>query len=337
MKASPECREYRSPAWLPGRHVQTLYPYFFLRPRPPSYRRERIGTPDGDFIDFDWLEPPASPPSAPVVALFHGLEGSSHSHYAASILQAARSRGWRGVVPHWRGCSGEPNRLLRAYHSGDYPELDWMLGAIRGRIGSAPLYAIGVSLGGSVLLNWLGRGGARSSAGLRGAASVSAPIDLVASGYALDRGLNRMYARNFLRTLVPKALAKGRRFPGRIDAAALRRVRTLREFDDVVTAPLHGFRDSLDYWTRSSSKPHLAKIELPTLVLNARNDPFVPGHTLPEPGEVNDAVLLERPAEGGHVGFASGSIPGGLGWLTQRLLDFLDRLPGGPAVPPFPG
>jgi predicted alpha/beta-fold hydrolase len=165
---------------------------------------------------------------------------------------------------------------------------------------------------------------------------VSAPIDLVASGYALDRGLNRIYARNFLRTLVPKALAKERRFPGQIDAAALRRVRTLREFDDVVTAPLHGFRDSLDYWTRSSCKPHLAKIELPTLVLNARNDPFVPGHTLPEPADVNDAVRLERPAQGGHVGFASGSIPGGLGWLTKRLLDFLDRLPRGPGVPGVP-
>jgi predicted alpha/beta-fold hydrolase len=313
---------YRSPLWLPGSHVQSIYPYLFLRKAPPPFRRERVGTPDGDFVDFDWLGSPPAANDSPVVVLFHGLEGSSRSHYAAAIMRAVAGRGWRGVVPHWRGCGGEPNLLPRAYHSGDYAEVDWMLGILRARIGSTAAFAIGVSLGGSALLNWLGREGGKSQAWLTAAASVSAPIDLLAAGSALDRGLNRIYARNFLRTLVPKALAKELRFPGIYDAAALQRVRTMRAFDDLVTAPMHGFRDVLDYWTRGSSKPHLRTIELPTLVLNAGNDPFVPGESLPGPADVSAAVTLEQPVHGGHVGFTSGAFPGRLDWMTDRLLGF---------------
>jgi len=318
---------YRSPLWLPGSHLQTIYPYVFLRATPPTYRRERVETPDGDFVDFDWWEAPSVPKDAPVVALFHGLEGSSSSHYATALLTAVAGQGWRGVVPHWRGCSGEPNRLSRAYHSGDYAETEWMLSALRTRARGASLYAVGVSLGGSALLNWLGREGEKSRSWLAAAASVSAPIDLPASGAALDRGLNRIYARNFLKTLVPRALAKLGRFPGLYDEAALRKVRTIRAFDDLVTAPLHGFRDVDDYWTRGSSKPWLRTIELTTLVLNAGNDPFVPGDTLPGPSDVSAAVTLEQPARGGHVGFTSGPFPGRLEWLTRRLLDFFRSNP----------
>jgi len=176
------------------------------------------------------------------------------------------------------------------------------------------MFAIGVSLGGSVLLNWLGRGGGTM---LTGAATVSAPIDLPAAGAALDRGLNRIYARNFLRTLVPKAIAKGQ---------CDRRIRTMREFDDLVTAPLHGFRSVDDYWTRASSKPWLKSIALPTLVVNARNDPFVPGDSLPGVAEVGSGVTLEQPPSGGHVGFASGPFPGRLDWLADRLMEFFRPL-----------
>jgi uncharacterized protein len=296
---------YRGPWWLPGGHAQTIYPYLALRRPPPAYRRERVETPDGDFVDFDWL-----PGDGPVVVLFHGLEGSSRSHYATAILGAAAARGWRGVVPHWRGCSGEPNRLPRAYHSGDYVEAAWMMDTIRARIGAARAFAVGVSLGGSVLLNWLGRGGGTA---LAAAATVSAPIDLPAAGAALDRGLNRIYARNFLKSLVPKAVAKGQ---------CGGRIRTMREFDDLVTAPLHGFRGVDDYWSRASSKPWLKSIALPTLVLNGRNDPFVPGASLPGPDEVSGVVTLEFPPGGGHVGFTSGPFPGRLDWLGERLMDF---------------
>jgi uncharacterized protein len=300
---------YRGPWWLPGGHAQTIYPYLALRKAPPPYRRERIETPDADFVDFDWV----GDGQGPVVVLFHGLEGSSRSHYASAILAAAAARGWRGVVPHWRGCSGEPNRLPRAYHSGDHAEAAWMMETIRARIGSAPVFAVGVSLGGSVLLNWLGRGG---GAMLAAAAAVSAPIDLPAAGAALDRGLNRIYARNFLRTLVPKALAKSQ-CDGRIG--------TMREFDDVVTAPLHGFKGVDDYWSRASSKPWLKGIAVPTLVLNARNDPFVPGDSLPGPNDVSGAVTLDQPSRGGHVGFAHGPFPGRLDWLCERILGFFTR------------
>jgi predicted alpha/beta-fold hydrolase len=297
-----------------------MYPYLFLRGRPLPLRRERLDTPDGDFIDLDWFDASSD---RPLIVLFHGLEGSSRSHYATAILGALATRGWRGVVPHWRGCGGEPNRLPRAYHSGDFAEVDWILGALRRRSGSAAMAAIGVSLGGSALLNWLGREGEKSRAWLRAAAAVSAPIDLLASGSALDRGWNRLYCRNFLRTLVPKALAKERLHPGIYDAARLARIRSMRAFDDLVTAPLHGFRDVVDYWTRGSSMPWLSTIHLPTLVLNARNDPFVPGASLPGPGDVSPEVTLDQPPEGGHVGFTSGGFPGGLGWLLGRLLDFL--------------
>lgn len=328
---------YRAPDWLPGGHAQSIYPYFFLRPPLSALRHERVATPDGDFVDFDWMDGAAG---SPVVAVLHGLEGSSRSHYARAILRAAAGRGWRGVVPHWRGCSGEPNRLARAYHSGDYAEAGWMVGEVRSRVGGAPLFAVGVSLGGSALLNWLGREGEGARAGLTAAAAVSAPLDLVASGTAIDRGLNRVYALNFLRTLIPKAMAKERRFPGLYEVARLRRVRTMRAFDDLVTAPLHGFRSVDDYWTRGSSKPWLRGIGVPTLVLNARNDPFIPGDSLPGPGEVGAAVTLEQPAHGGHVGFAAGPFPGRLDWLTRRLMRFFSsvRLPGEPStkdtVPP---
>ena len=311
---------YRSPFWLPGRHAQTIYPYLFCRRKPPAYRRERVELPDGDFVDIDWVDGSAI---APMIILFHGLEGSSRSPYATAILGAAAARGWRGAVPHWRGCSGEPNRLARAYHSGDYGDLEAMIAAVRDRVGAAPLLAVGVSLGGNVLLNWLGRETQKSRAWLKAAASVSAPIDLVASGTALDRGLNRIYARNFLKTLVPRALEKLRRFPGLYSEEKLRRVSTIHDFDDLVTAPLHGFADVMDYWTRASSKPWLREIVLPTLVLNARNDPFVPGDSLPRPSDVSPAVTLEQPRTGGHVGFVSGGFPGNLDGLTSRLLNFL--------------
>jgi len=297
-------KAYRAPWWLPGSHVQTIYPYLALRRDPPPYRRERVATPDGDFVDFDWVDG-----AGPVLILFHGLEGSSRSHYATALL----SRGWRGVVPHWRGCSGEPNRLPRAYHSGDHEETAWMIDTVRARIGEGPLFAIGVSLGGSALLNLLGRGGGKT---LTAAAAVSAPIDLPAAGAALDRGLNRIYARNFLRTLVPKAVAKGQCVPG---------LTTMREFDDRVTAPIHGFKGVDDYWSRASSKPWLKSITVPTLVLNAKNDPFVPGDSLPGPNEASGAVTLDQPSGGGHVGFTSGPFPGRLDWLCDRIFGFFGR------------
>ena len=297
---------YKSPWWLPGGHLQTLLPA--LAPAPlVVWRRERWATPDGDFIELDWAGS-----GGPLVALFHGLEGGSSSHYARSIAAQAVARGWRCVVPHFRGCSGEPNLKARAYHSGDSEELDWILRRLE------PDFAIGVSLGGNVLLKWLGERG--SAARLKRAVAVSAPLDLAAAGRALDRGFNRqVYTRSFLASMKRNAFAKLARFPGLFDAPRVRRASTLYEFDDAVTAPLHGFRDADDYWVRASSAPWLEHIRVPTLVLNARNDPFLPEAALQRATrKAAPAVLLEFPRSGGHVGF-----PGRRGWLARRVLEFL--------------
>ena len=320
----PESAPYSAPRWLPGGHLQTIYAAK-LMPRPAvEYRRERWDTPDGDFIDLDWLAagPPASDPQ-PLVVLFHGLEGSSRSHYALALMSALRSRGMRGVVVHFRGCSGELNRLPRAYHSGDAPEIDWILRRLRAQNPDAPMFAMGVSLGGNALLKWLGDNGEAAARVIDAAAAVSAPLDVMAMGDALGQGFNLVYSRSFLQTLKAKSLAKLERFPGLFDAEAVRAASTLREFDDLVTAPLHGFANTDDYWTRASSKPGLKNIRVPTLVLNARNDPFLPVAALPRTDQVSSAVTLEQPEQGGHVGFVGGSFPGDSGWLPARVLNFL--------------
>ena len=310
---------YVAPAWLPGGHAQTIFPA--LRRRPEIvYRRQRIDTPDGDFVDFDWLDVDGPAGDAtPVVVLFHGLEGSSGSHYALALMSELSSMGWRGVVPHFRGCSGEPNRLPRAYHSGDYAEVGWMLTAIRALVPFAPLFAIGVSLGGSALLNWLGREERRAASILTAAAAVSTPLDLAAAGIAIEIGLNRIYSRYFLRTLVPKALAMASRFPELLDAVTIGRVISMYTFDEAVTAPLHGFAGANDYWSRASSKPWLGGIAVPTLVVNARNDPFIPASSLPTHSE-SRAVTLEQPEHGGHAGFPH--VAGRLDWLPRRIVKF---------------
>jgi predicted alpha/beta-fold hydrolase len=313
---------YRAPHWLPGGHAQTIWPIFLAKPRVP-FRRERVPTPDGDVWDFDWVDAEEQAADAPLLVLFHGLEGNSDSHYARQVMAAVRSVGWRGVIPHFRGCGGEPNLLPRAYHSGDHEEIAAMLAAIRTRVGeAATVHAVGVSLGGSALLNWLGRAEAGAARTLASAAAVSAPVDLTAAGFSIDRGLNRIYAWHFLATLRPKSREIARRFPDALDTRRLARAYTLVAFDDAVTAPLHGFADAADYYRRASSKPWLAKVAVPTLVLNARNDPFVPGASLPRATEASSHVLLEQPAEGGHVGFMTGPFPGRLDWLPRRLLQF---------------
>ncbi|MGH8641980.1 MAG: hydrolase [Burkholderiales bacterium] len=326
---------YAAPRWLPGGHAQTIYAALLVPRERVVYRRERWDTPDGDFIDLDWAEetPAVSRQSSvvtnrPLVVLFHGLEGSSRSHYSLALMAALRERGMRGVAVHFRGCSGEPNRLARAYHSGDAQEIDWILRRLRAQNAAAPLYAVGVSLGGNALLKWLGDRGDGAGRVVDAAVAVSAPLDLMAAGDALGQGFNLVYARNFLATLRAKSLAKLERYPGLYDAGAVRASRTLREFDDLVTAPLHGFKDTDDYWTRASSKPGLKSVRVPTLVINARNDPFLPAAALPGPGDVSAVVTLEQPEEGGHVGFVSGAFPGNLGWLSRRVLEFLGQRKG---------
>jgi len=317
---------YRAPSWLPGGHAQTLYAALLV-PRPRvAFRRERWDTPDGDFIDLDWVdESSLVTRHSSLVVLFHGLEGSSRSHYSAALMAMLRGRGMRGVAVHFRGCSGEPNRLPRAYHSGDAREIDWILRRLRAQNADAPLFGVGVSLGGNALLKWLGESGDSAIPIVNGAVAISAPLDLMAAGEALGQGFSIVYARNFLKTLKAKSLAKLERFPGLYDAAAVRKSRTLREFDDLVTAPLHGYQNTDDYWTRASSKPGLRNVRVATLIVNAKNDPFLPAPALPGAADVSGAVTLEQPEEGGHVGFVSGAFPGCLDWLPRRVLAFFQQ------------
>ena len=321
-------QHFRAPRWLPGGHAQTIWPALFGRRhdgRPLGFTRERWTTPDGDFIDVDFLTPqapeagtvapdarPAADPAAtrPLLVLFHGLEGSSGSHYAQAFGHWAREAGWAYAVPHFRGCSGELNLGPRAYHSGDYQEIGWILERLRAR-SSRPLVAVGISLGGNALMRWAEEAGDSAAATAAAVASVCSPLDLAASGAHIGRGFNRqVYTRMFLRSMKPKALAKLAQHPGLFSRERLLAARDLYEFDDVFTAPLHGFRDTADYWSRASAKPHLARIRIPALVLNARNDPFIPAHSLPQVGHVGRFVTLWQPPHGGHVGFPAGQLPG---------------------------
>jgi predicted alpha/beta-fold hydrolase len=336
---------YRAPSWLRLTrfigdtncgHWQTIAPALITKhlstPGLLPMRRERWestpgGTPDGDFIDIDFLDAPAG---TPLVVLFHGLEGSAHSHYARALIHAVLQRGWAGAVVHFRGCSGEPNRLPRAYHSGDATEIAWILKRMNmlAEQQRRDLLTCGVSLGGNALARWLGEAGA-SAGFVRGAAVVSAPLDLAAGGAALGRGFNMVYTRMFLATLKTRLMEKIRRHPelahlrGRI--AEIKSARDLHAYDNLYTAPVHGYLDTDDYWKRASAKPVLKNITVPTLIINARNDPFMPARALPTQVDVSGAVTLEQPAEGGHVGFATGAFPGRIDWMPRRVLAFFDE------------
>ncbi|MDB5728524.1 MAG: alpha/beta fold hydrolase [Noviherbaspirillum sp.] len=314
---------YPAPRWLPGGHLQTLYPATCIRKPEVGYRRERWMTHDGDFIDVDFID---GQPDKPFIVLFHGLEGSSDSHYARALMAHIAALGWSGAVPHFRGCSGEPNHAPRFYHSGDAEEVEWIirrLAADRKQYPLSKFYAAGVSLGGNALLRWLGEAQHQADI-VDGACAISAPLDLAGGGAALSRGVNMIYTRMFLQSLKPKCLHKLKQFPALFDQDAMLRARTLYEFDNIVTAPLHGFRDTDDYWHRASAKHVLADITVPTLVLNARNDPFLPARHLPRTAAPR--VTLDYPEQGGHVGFATGAAPGRLNWLPQRIVHFLERI-----------
>jgi uncharacterized protein len=318
---------YRAPRWLPGGNLQTIWAARHSHhhlDRPPAFDRERWTTPDADFIDVDRLRRPAGAPAAATqLVLFHGLEGGSASQYAQAFASVARARGWGFAVPHFRGCSGEINLAPRAYHSGDHEEIGWILARLRAEA-RAPLLVVGISLGGNALLRWAEEAGTSAAATARAVATVCAPVDLAAAGHAIDRGFNRLvYARMFLATMKPRALARLRRYPGLFDRDRMLAARTLYEFDDVFTAPLHGFRDTPDYWARASAKPHLARIRIPTLLLNARNDPFVPAASLPTATEVGREVTLWQPEHGGHVGFPHGPPPGDTLAMPNAVADWL--------------
>lgn len=325
--------DYKAPAWLPGGHAQTIWSALYAQKRhqaPVPMHRERWTTPDGDFIDVD--KQMASSKKRPLLVLFHGLEGSSDSHYAQAFADWAHEHDVQLAIPHFRGCSGQINLSPRAYHSGDHEEIDWVLKRLR-QVHKAQqgewLLAVGVSLGGNALMRWAAEQGQEATKTADAIASICSPLDLAMSGDAIGKGLNRyIYTPMFLKSMKPKALAKWAQFPGLFDKDAMLNAKDLYEFDNVFTAPLHGFKNTLDYWAKASAKPLMQAIHLPALVLNAQNDPFVPASSLPQHKDVSRSVTLWQPEQGGHVGFAAGPWPGHVRQMPNKVGEWLMKLVG---------
>ncbi len=313
---------FRPAWWARGRHVQTVWSRLIRRKEEVSTRRARWTTADGDFLDLDFMDGPVQSPQLLVI---HGLEGSSQREYVRGFLARASRRGWRGVALNFRSCSGVPNRTPRLYHSGDSPELNWVVGELCKRDPGAPILPVGVSLGGNVLLKWLGERGEDAPDEVVAAVAISTPFDLAAAAGKMSEGLGRVYSYHFLRSLKAKALRKARDYPEMLDAVAVRRARNWRQYDDAVTAPLHGFRDADDYWARSSSLRFLEGIRRPTLLISARDDPFIPASSLPlKQVESSRWLHAEFSRRGGHAGFVSGRLPWRpVYWAERRAIEFL--------------
>jgi predicted alpha/beta-fold hydrolase len=308
--------EFRPAWWLRNPHLQTAWSRLTRRRPRIALRQERLELPDGDFIDLSWT--PGT--HGPIVIVLHGLQGSSRSPYARGILRAVHRRGWRGLLMHFRGCSGEPNRLPRSYHSGDTGDVAYLAERLQDRWPGVPLLAVGYSLGGNVLLKWLGETGSASP--LTAAAAISVPFLLGDAADRLEAGLSRVYQWMFLRDLRAAVLRKRRHMHVPGIPAELRGLHTFRAFDDQVTAPLHGFRDVEDYYARASCRQYLSGIRVPTLIVHALDDPFMRPGTAPRVGELPPAVTLELSPHGGHVGFIGGpTLP--RYWLEQRVPAFL--------------
>jgi len=310
--------------------LQTIWPALWSRrfeATPPVWRRERWATPDADFVDVDFCEAQPSDASIPLLVLFHGLEGSSSSHYSQAFADWGLQHGCDIAVPHFRGCSGSLNLAPRAYHSGDHEEVDHLLRTFKQQVTAQNrpgLLAAGVSLGGNALMRWAGEQGLAAQQVVQAVAAICSPLDLTASGHAIGKGLNRqVYTRMFLRSMKPKAMAKLKQHPGLFDPVKLIAAEDLYQFDNLFTAPLHGFRDTDEYWRVASALQHMKNISVPALALNAQNDPFIPSCSLPTSAKVSAHVTLWQPEGGGHVGFPSGSWPGHLKAMPQAVGQWL--------------
>ena len=306
--------------WLPGGNLQTLWPYFFRRRPQVDLIRERLELPDGDFVDLCLT----ANAGAPVVAVFHGLEGCVDSHYVKPLLAAVERRGWHGVFMHFRGCGGEYNRLPRSYHSGDTGDIGFLIDHLQKRYPGVPIAATGYSLGGNALLKYLGETDRKGK--VNAAAAVSVPYVLAEGARRLNKGFSRIYQRRLLNLLKRKIAGKFSSMDCPIDLAGLRRLNDFFSFDDKVTAPLHGFAGVDDYYTRSSSRQFLKTITVPALLIQARDDPFMTDGVIPAQDELSKYVRLELAETGGHIGFVSGGTPGyAVYWLEQRIIEFFER------------
>jgi predicted alpha/beta-fold hydrolase len=305
--------------WLPSAHLQTLWPALCRRsPRNLKIKRERIELPDSDFVDLDWV----GEGHGPIILILHGLEGGISSSYVRGMLHAMQRQGWRGVLMHFRSCSGERNRLSRFYHSGDTVDVEFVIQKLHAREAGIPLAAIGFSLGGNVLLKWLGETGEKNL--LTAAIAISVPFELQKSVQRINHGFSRVYQRHLLNSLRKKVAWKFHHESAPIFIPPLNKLRSIYEFDEKITAPLNGFASADDYYQKSSSRQYLHAIRIPTLLLQAKDDPFMTEDLLPTAPELSSQVKFEILEKGGHVGFVTGQVPWRARyWLEERVPAFL--------------
>ena len=321
--------KFRPPWWLRSPHLQTMYPALFRKPVPLQRLRERITTLDGDFLHLDWFEDA----NLPLVILLHGLSGSSNSGYILGLQQALRMRGFASVALNFRGCSGEPNLRARCYHSGETEDIDFIYRTLRQRFNLRAIAVVGFSLGGNVVLKWLGE--QTTTPELFAAVAVSVPLVLSECATRLDYGLSRVYRRYLLTELKQYIWLKRKHLEHLAlheEAEKLRQLGDLSDivsfwqYDDRVVARLHGYQDATDYYRRSSSRPFLRSIQVPTLIIQARDDPFMTPAILPDTAELSPKVTLEIHESGGHVGFVSTRQQQNSGyWLDNRIPTFLSE------------
>ena len=310
---------YRAPCLLRNGHLQTIYPSLARGLAPHVYHRERIDTPDGDFLDLDW----SRVGSGKLAVLSHGLEGSSQRHYMVGMVKMLNRSGWDALAWNYRSCSGEINRRLRWYHNGSIDDLDLV---VRHAIATGAYHTIslvGFSLGGNLTLVYLGSMGKSLDAKIQKAVVFSVPCDLAASARELAKLKNKLYMRQFLQSLHEKIRQKMKLMPGAITDAGYGRIRTFKDFDDRYTAPIHGFRNAEDYWEQCSGARFIPEVKIPTLIVNAMDDPFLAGGCYPVSAASNSRqVYLEMPKSGGHVGFVLFNKEGSY-WSEERAMEFL--------------
>ncbi len=306
-------------------HLQTMLPRVLRRRVQFTPHWQRLEMPDGDFVDLAWSEDPAGAAHKPRLVVFHGLEGSLHSPYAHGMIDAAQKRGWLGVVMHFRGCSGEPNRMKRIYHSGETEDGSYFLEWLRATWGEVPTAAVGYSLGGNMLACLMAKQG--SDCLLDAGVVVSAPLLLEQCCYHMEKGFSRFYQRYLLNLLKANAARKLRVYPGTlpVNSAQLRKIRGLRDFDDLITSKIHGFADALDYYRQCSAMPMLPNVAKPMLIIHAKDDPFMDHHVIPDPALLPSSIEYQLTEHGGHVGFVSGTLRRPQMWLEHRVPDWLTR------------
>lgn len=311
--------EFRPTGFWRNRHVQTVIPNVLFPVSKVELRRERVELPDGDFIDVDWT----TGSSGPIVIVLHGLEGSIRSRYACNIMRKIHEMGFRGALPYFRGCSGVPNRLPIGYHSGFTQDLEYFSGLLKQREPGTPMAAVGYSLGGNVLLKWLGE--SPNASRLTTGVAVSVPFDLAVCSEAIGKGLSKVYMWELMGRMRRSAMRKFSKVKAPITLPDIGKLRTFREFDDAMTAPLHGYKDAQDYYARASSKPFLKHIKVPTLVVHSEDDPFMTPAVLPTEAELSPAVTFELTRNGGHVGFVDGPLLKPRRWVDQRITTHLQK------------